>query len=221
MSKAVFFDLDGTLWDATESTARAWTDVFARYDFGIAVTKKDIQGVAGRPYLDCLKLICPEAASSSVLSCLLRDLAEAEKAWMGIIGGSLYKGAREAVIDIAKVSTVFLVSNCNQWYLESFISQSHLGEVFSEVICHGSNGKTKAENIRYLMQKHKIADALYIGDTAGDMEASLAASVGYIHVSFGFGGPYINNCVYTLDSFEPATKVLGIINKCFQKKYAS
>jgi phosphoglycolate phosphatase len=215
MQNAVFFDLDGTLWDATESTARAWTDVFSRYKLDTTVTKHQIQEVAGRPYLECLQFICPNALNHADSSSLMFDLAAAEKEWMHRVPGYIYAGALDAVAEIARRCHVFLVSNCNDWYLEAFLDHSRFRGVFHDVICYGSTKNPKANNILYLMGKHGVSKGLYVGDTKGDMEASRQAGIGYIHAAFGFGGPYIENSLHTLSSFEPTAEFVVTIHKCF------
>ena len=215
MPKAVFFDLDGTLWDATESTARAWTDVFGRYKLNITVTKNQIQSVAGRPYLECLQAICPNALKFADASSLISDLAAAEKEWMHRIHGYTYAGAIEAVSELAERYNVFLVSNCNDWYLEAFLDFSGLRSVFHEAICHGSTQKPKSDNILYLIHKYRIMQGLYIGDTKGDMEASRIVSIGYIHAAFGFGGRTMAGSLYDLESFEPTNELLLAVERMF------
>ena len=39
------------------------------------------------------------------------------------------------------------------------------------------------------MERHGITDAVYIGDTQGDYEATLEADVPFIFAAYGFGEP--------------------------------
>jgi phosphoglycolate phosphatase len=212
MSKAIFFDLDGTLWDASESTAQAWTEVFVRWALPGKVTKEDIRGVAGKPYLECLRLIRPAALEHPERERLLADLSAAERAWMERIGGEPYPGALDAVRTVAARYPVFLVSNCNDWYLEAFLNHSGLRSVFSDSICHGTNGRPKAENIRLMLDKHDLRGGFYVGDTVGDMEASLAAGVRYVHAAFGFGGPAIANSHFVLSDYDDLPAFLATLD---------
>lgn len=202
MTTALLFDLDGTLWDASESTARAWTEVFDQYGLPSLVTSDQIRGVAGKPYLECLRIICPQALEVNAFDNLLAMLAKAEKYWMKKLGGTFYPGALDAVFNASKKIPVFLISNCNGWYLEAFLDHSKLRPVFSDAICFGNTGRPKAENIRFILDKFKISNGFYIGDTRGDMEASVAAGIPYVHVALGFGGPNMENSWHTLSDYR-------------------
>ena len=58
----------------------------------------------------------------------------------------------------------------------------------------------KAENIRLIMERNQVTEAVYVGDTQGDADACRRAGIPMIYVSYGFGdveGDYV-----TIDSFE-------------------
>jgi phosphoglycolate phosphatase len=211
MTTGVLFDLDGTLWDASESTARAWTEVFQRYGLSKSVSKEDIQSVAGKPYLECLKLVCEEALVIPEFDQFLIDLSSAEQLWMQKIGGDFYSGALDAVARISEKYPVFLVSNCNEWYLDAFLMHSGLKNIFQKSICYGSTGLPKDINIRHVINSFGISRGFYVGDTVGDMNASLAAGVRYIHAGFGFGGSTMPNSIYILNSYLELDGLLSVI----------
>ena len=52
---------------------------------------------------------------------------------------------------------------------------------------NAANGKTKAENIRYIVEKHNLINPVYVGDTIKDYQSSNEANVPFIHASYGFG----------------------------------
>jgi phosphoglycolate phosphatase len=195
----LIFDLDGTLWDASESTAEAWTSVLGQWGFAKAVTADQIRGVAGKPYLECLRILSPGAADCPQLPDLLRDLADAERATMSSIGGRLYDGVLEGLRTLAQTADLFLVSNCNDWYLRAFLHQTQTAELFKDYACHGSTGLPKHENIKLLMRRHGKADSFYVGDTSGDCTAAEMAGAVYVHAEYGFGGKSVQarNCFAT------------------------
>lgn len=184
----LFFDLDGTLWDATESTARAWSEVFARWGFDSAVSSEQIRSVAGKPYLECLQIIAPGVATLSRLPELLKDMEQAERAWMAKIGGQFYPYVIEGLHELAAVSPLYLVSNCNDWYLQAFLQQPDTQNVFCAAVCHGGTGLPKHENLECLMDSYNISRGYYIGDTNGDRAAAQTAGLTYLHANYGFGG---------------------------------
>lgn len=184
----LFFDLDGTLWDATESTAQAWTEIFARWGFDLTVSSEQIRSVAGKPYLECLQTLAPEVVNLARLPDLLKDLEQAERAWMAKMGGRFYPYAIEGLHELAAVSPLYLVSNCNDWYLQAFLRQSDTQNLFCAAVCHGSTGLPKHENLERLMGLHNISSGYYIGDTEGDKTAAQTAGLTYLHANYGFGG---------------------------------
>ena len=56
-------------------------------------------------------------------------------------------------------------------------------------MCFGDTGLPKGDTIRILMERHGITDAVYIGDTQGDLEASERAGLPFLFCAFGFGTP--------------------------------
>lgn len=51
----------------------------------------------------------------------------------------------------------------------------------------GQTGLEKGSNIKSLMKKHGIRKAVYVGDTAGDENASKEAGIPFIWARYGFG----------------------------------
>jgi phosphoglycolate phosphatase len=184
----IFFDLDGTLWDATESTAQAWTGVFAQWNFGMTVTPAQIRSVAGKPYLECLEIVSPDAAACDNLPKLLQELGQAEREAMQRMGGRYYEGALQGLSQLAQLSKLYLVSNCNDWYLEAFLDHSGTRHLFADTVCHGTTGLPKHENLRKLMAGNGLTGGYYVGDTNGDRIAAEAAGLVYVHAEYGFGG---------------------------------
>lgn len=211
MKVGVIFDLDGTLWDATESTACAWNEVFLKYQLEINVTNYDIRSVAGKPYLECLNILCPLAIKHPSFDSLIKDLSVAEKAWMDMLGGDIYPGAIEALRDISQDYPVFMISNCNDWYLRSFLEHSGLANTFEDVTCYGMTGKSKAENIRNISAKARLSNACYVGDTEGDMRASIEAGISYIHASYGFGGEEMEGAALVLRDLINITPLVDYV----------
>ena len=67
-------------------------------------------------------------------------------------------------------------------------------------MCPDDTGKLKAENIRLIMERNGIAEAVYVGDTQGDADACKEARIPMIYAAYGFGdveGEYV-----TIHSFN-------------------
>jgi len=191
----IFFDLDGTIWDASESTARAWTKVFEKWKIDHIIIEKDIQSVAGKPYIECLNILAPEVLQHKEMNNILIELAIEEKMMMKEVGGRYYKNALETIEVFSKKYQLFLVSNCNDWYLKAFLNNSGLNNTFKECVCFETFGQNKVANLRYLIEKFSVQKGYYLGDTKGDQNAAQEAGLTYIHMKHGFDNKLDNDIV--------------------------
>lgn len=53
--------------------------------------------------------------------------------------------------------------------------------------CFGNTGMNKGENIKLLLERNNLDDAVYVGDTQGDYEAAVFAGIPFIFAGYGFG----------------------------------
>ena len=183
---SIIFDIDGTLWNAAASTAVAWTEVFSKHGIPLTVSTGDIEGVAGRPYLDCLRIVFKGFDEHPDKDSLLSDLAMAERAKMTEMGGTLYSGVQDGLKDLSTRFPLYLVSNCQDWYLDAFLDYDGLGSFFKDSTCHGKTKLKKAENIKLIMERNSLLNPVYVGDTSGDHQSATQAGIDYLHVSYGF-----------------------------------
>jgi phosphoglycolate phosphatase len=61
----------------------------------------------------------------------------------------------------------------------------------------GRTGKGKSDNIRLIVERNQLDQAVYIGDIQGDFDSTREAGLPFIHARYGFGiideeVPYIN-----------------------------
>lgn len=184
---AVIFDIDGTLWDASSPSAQGWNLGLAKLGIPDEVSAEQISMVTGNPVEECVDTLLPGMRSKHPH--LLDTLSDCEEAVVRRVGGRFYEGALEAVSELASYMRVFLVSNCQEWYLRLFLDLSELGPAVSGFDCHGSSGLPKSEMISRITRTHSMVEPVYVGDTAGDEAAAQSAGVAYVHVSWGFGKP--------------------------------
>lgn len=112
MIDSIIFDLDGTLWDASEEVCVAWNAVIARYpDVNKVVTVEDLAGCFGLPLGEISIKLFPEQ-TAEIQAALLREFSEAEQAYLRERGGRLYDRLEETLEALSKKYKLFIVSNC-------------------------------------------------------------------------------------------------------------
>ncbi len=116
----MIFDLDGTLWDSTREVGRAWTDMFAKHGVGIVLTPERMKITMGRTVPEIgealLGHIEPERRKR-----ILDDCCDEENRRLRLYGGVLYDGVAELLPKLAENYDLFVVSNCEDGYVESFM----------------------------------------------------------------------------------------------------
>lgn len=182
----VCFDLDGTLWDATASSAEGWTRAARRHGVERAVTAADIGSVCGLTFDECVSVLFPGLPAER-WQALASDLKRCEREAVIARGGVLYPGVAEGLAQLAERRPLFLLSNCERWYLEVFFSQTRLAHCFGDTLCHGDTGLPKGENLALLRRRHGWRRPVYVGDTEGDERAAREADFAHLHVRYGFG----------------------------------
>ena len=112
----------------------------------------------------------------------------------------LFPDVVETVPKLAEKYRIFIVSNCQSGYIELFMRKSGIESYIQDWECFGDTGKGKGENILSLMRRNHITDAVYVGDTQGDYEATQKAKVPFIFVKYGFGQS--EGCERAIDSIK-------------------
>lgn len=187
MKNAAIFDLDGTLWDSTPYVHIIWNRVFARHpqtDF--RVTQKDAMQCMGRTMEEIGEILMP-GLDISFRKRIMDEIGEEEVVFLKEHGGDLYEGVRETLADLKETYDLFIVSNCQDGYVQAFLSAHGFEDCFKDIEMSGRTGLSKGENIRLIMQRNKIVNAVYIGDTQGDRKAAADADIPFIHAAYGFG----------------------------------
>lgn len=204
MKKGVIFDMDGTLWDSAGNVAASWNQALARSGYERkALTKEDMYRVMGRTMDEIADMLFPDCAQQERMH-LLDLCCETENAYLREHGGELYPDVRKTLETLRESYPLYIVSNCQTGYIEAFLDYYGLGDLFEDKQCYGDNNRPKADNIRIVCERNNLADAVYVGDIQGDYEASLAASVKFIHAAYGFGG--IDGQVARIQCFAELTE---------------
>lgn len=183
---AIIFDLDGTLWDSTETVAASWSETLSREGVARRFTTEDIAAIMGctdREIEDKLFTPFKERAHELCVKCMSK-----EPDYVAIHGGLIYSGVESMLETLSGRLPLFIVSNCQSGYVEAFLKYSGFGRYFKDYEYLGRKGLSKSENIRLIMERHGIEKAVYVGDTAHDEKSAKSAGCDFIHAAYGFGG---------------------------------
>lgn len=184
---SIIFDVDGTLWDPTETVAKAWNDVISEHsDRKPDLTAATLKSLFGRTLPDIAKVVfCDYPAAMQQHLIALCCTREHEAILQN--GATLYADLRLTLKILAKKNPLFLVSNCQSGYIEVFLEYTQLGDYFKDYLCAGDTGRPKADNIRTIITRHQLNNSVYIGDTDGDERAAREAGLPFVYASYGFG----------------------------------
>lgn len=183
----ILFDLDGTLWDSSDGVITSWTDVLRGVpDLPRPVTTEDVHacmGMTAEQIMDRLFPGLPPERQRFLFDTCMR----AECAYLAEHGGKLYPGVEETLERLSEKLPLFIVSNCEDGYIEAFFQAHGTGRFFTDYEYIGRTGKPKSENIRLVAQRNGLSRPLYAGDTVWDAEAARGAGVPFVFCAYGFG----------------------------------
>jgi phosphoglycolate phosphatase len=183
----LIFDLDGTLWDASESCVRAWNKALQNKgvtDF--VITQQHAHAFAGKLLDDIFTqyfTFLPREEYQNMADAY----AEQEKFYMREYGGKLYPDVRKLLTELSEKHSLFIVSNCLSGYIENFLQQHQLEHLFTDYECSGNTNRPKAENIGMIINRNQLKNPVYVGDTMGDFEAAKSNGIPFIYAEYGFG----------------------------------
>jgi phosphoglycolate phosphatase len=149
------------------------------------VTVRDIRSVSGRPFPECVATLLPELSPTPPAT--LELLEARERTGIELMAGELYEGVAEGLSRLSERYPLFLVSNCPGWYLEAFFRAAGLRKSFTGWDCHGLSGIPKSGMLLNLAATHRLAHAVYVGDTRGDQDSAAGAGMDFAFVTYGFG----------------------------------
>jgi phosphoglycolate phosphatase len=184
---ALIFDIDGTIWNASPACAKGWSLGLKKLGIDLKINPGQIEKVSGQPCEQCIDILLPGLREKIPELYNTLNLSETEA--VESEGGKFYNGALEGIRQLAERYKIFLVSNCQEWYMKLFLNFSNLKPALAGFDCHGLSGLPKDKMLLRLKGSHTIYNPVYIGDTAGDEAAAKMAGMTFIHVAWGFGKP--------------------------------
>ncbi len=183
----ILFDLDGTLWNATEAIAESWRLALADApDIQRPPTVAELESVMGMTAVPLMAKLFPHLSTERGLE-LFERCCEVEKEHLRKSGGKLYEGIETVLSELSQKVPLFIVSNCNDGYISCFLEAHDLFSYFKDWECSGVTGLEKGENIRLIAERNHLRRPVYIGDTEIDKNAAEQAGVPFLHAGYGFG----------------------------------
>lgn len=183
----IIFDLDGTLWDAVDEIMFTWNQVIERYP-GLRdpIQRPEQESVMGLQMDEIAARLFPFESASRQLS-LMQECVTEENRYLREHGALLYPAVRETLSALHEVYPLYIVSNCQQGYIEAFLHAHALESNFDGFLCYGDTGKSKGENIRTVVEAQCMTNPVYVGDTQGDQNAAQLAGIPFVYAAYGFG----------------------------------
>ena len=182
----IMFDLDGTLWDVTNTTYESANEIARKYNLEHEITIETIKSTMGCNMEESAKNYMPYLQPEERLK-IMQEMCEYNSQKLSQVGGTLYPELENVLSELKKKYKLAIVSNCGANYIESFLESSKLEKYFDDFMAASKEGITKGQAIRRVMERNDIDKAIYVGDTLKDFEASKEAEIEFVHAKYGFG----------------------------------
>ena len=153
---------------------------------------------------DIIRDIFPDGTQDEIRK-LTPVIYSYEDEYLSRTGGKLYPGIIEAMRSIYENVPVFIVSNCQEGYIELFMDKTGCADCVRAHLCPGDTGLFKADNIRKIISDHSLSHPVYVGDTIMDRDACEDADCPFIYAAYGFGK--INGCKYIIEKPSDLTEL--------------
>jgi phosphoglycolate phosphatase len=184
---SIVFDLDGTLWDTCNACATAWNNVLSHLNISYRpINADDVRAVTGRPHEECIRQTFSDLTEEQVLKISEETMAE-DNAVIEEMGGQLYPGVLDDIPKLAKQYNLFIVSNCQSGYIETFLRLNNLSMHFHDIECWGNTGQPKSANLKSIIERNSLENPVMVGDTDGDEKAARDCGVQFAFAAYGFG----------------------------------
>ena len=131
---------------------------------------------------------------------LLKECCDFENVYLADHGATLYPKLEDTIAKLAQSHKLFIVSNCQDGYIQSFFTAHNLKKYFVDFESAGKTGLSKGENNKLIMERNQLKSAIYVGDTLGDANSAVDANIPFIFARYGFGD--VDKYDYVIDDFS-------------------
>ena len=200
--ESIIFDIDGTLWDSRAMVAEGYNIQLRKEGLHHLQTNADVLlQLFGRTMSDIADNLFPDFPAEERYALMDRCI-ESEDAYLAEqpCDSIAYPDIQSTMEELAKKHRLFIVSNGQKGYPQLAAKKLGVDHLITGYLSYGDTGTHKGETIRILMKDHNVTDAVYVGDTQGDYEATVDAGIDFIWADYGFGKP--DDCIATIHCFK-------------------
>ena len=204
---SVILDIDGTIWNTTHIVADAWNNAVRPYDEKLAfITAERLQSEFGKTMDIIAKDLWPDVKEDT-RKILMADCCRLEHIAVEANTKDIsYPSVIDTVKELSHKIDFYVVSNCQNGYIELTLSKTGLTPYIKDFECYGRTGRGKAENISLIVKRNNLNYPVYIGDTQGDCNECKKAGVPFIWASYGFGKA--DSSIAKLTRFDEVKSIL-------------
>ncbi|PPA71032.1 HAD family hydrolase [Jeotgalibacillus proteolyticus] len=183
---SIIFDLDGTLWDPRETVLASWNKALKNRGMDVELTTEDLTKTMGLQLHEIAQVLFPDLNEQEQIK-LMKECSAVEIPYVADNGGELYPHLEQTLKALSQKYRLFIVSNCQEGYIEAFYHYHKLDHYFSDFENPGRTGLSKGENINLVIKRNQLESPIYVGDTQGDRNAARHAGIPFIFAKYGFG----------------------------------
>ena len=200
--ESIIFDIDGTLWDSRALIAEGYNIQLRKEgQHHLQTNEAVLLQLFGKTMSDIADNLFPDFPPEERYALMDRCI-DSEDAYLNEhpCDTIAYPDIKSTMEELAKKHRLFIVSNGQKGYPQLAARKLGVAPLITGYLSYGDTGTHKGETIRILMKEHGITNAVYVGDTQGDYEATQDAGIDFIWADYGFGKP--ESYVATIHSFK-------------------
>lgn len=204
----IILDVDGTILNTTYIAAESYNKAIVASGYPVEpnITGEILQREFGKTMSIIANNLWPNLTSEQQMKLMHDSCDILEKMLQENEKDITYKGVIDTIKSFSKEIDFYIVSNCQNGYIELITQKSGLDKYIKDFECYGRTGKDKATNLRMLVERNHLQNPVYVGDTQGDADACAKAEIPFIWAAYGFGQNV--PCLKRIDSFPEIVSLL-------------